>query len=84
MPWRSSSGAGYLASETILEGITETATTGRLPSYKIGILVKNKIKTNVIARTDEEFVFAKNKGIERASIFRSNNSNVYAVLAALQ
>jgi hypothetical protein len=55
----------------------------RLPSYKIGILMKNKIKTTVMARTGEGFVFAKNKGIERASIFRSCNSNGYAVLAAL-
>jgi hypothetical protein len=55
-----------------------------LPSFKIGILVKNKIKTTVVARTDERFVFAKNKGIERASIFPASNSNGYAVLVALR
>jgi hypothetical protein len=47
-------------------------------------LVKNKIKTTVVARTDERFVFAKNKGIERASIFPASNSNGYALLAALR
>jgi len=47
-------------------------------------LVKNKIKTTVVARTDEGFVCAKNKGIERASIFRSFNSNGYTVLATLR
>ena len=56
----------------------------RLPSFKIGILVKNKIKTPVVARTNERFVFAKNKGIERPSIFRFFNSNRYAELPALR
>jgi hypothetical protein len=45
--------------------------------------VKNKIKTTVVARTDERFVFAKNKGIERASVFPASNSNGDAVLVAL-
>jgi hypothetical protein len=54
-----------------------------LPSFEVRVLVKNKIKTTVVARTDERFVFAENKGIERASIFRSFNSNGYAVLATL-
>jgi hypothetical protein len=54
-----------------------------LPSSKIGILMKNKIKTTAVARTDERFVFAKNKGIERASIFPASNANDYAVLAVL-
>ena len=35
-----------------------------LPSFKVGILVKNKIKTTVTARADVRFVFAKNEGIE--------------------
>jgi hypothetical protein len=35
-----------------------------LPSFKLGILVKNKIKTTVTARADVRFVFAKNEGIE--------------------
>jgi len=35
-----------------------------LPSFKLGILVKNKIKTTVMARADVRFVFAKNEGIE--------------------
>jgi hypothetical protein len=47
-----------------------------LPSFKIGILVKNKIKTPVVARTDERFVLAKNKGIERAPIFPASNRGV--------
>ena len=55
-----------------------------LPSSKIGILVENEIETTVVARTDERFVFAKNEGIERASIFRASNSNGYAILAALR
>ena len=46
--------------------------------------MENKIKTTVVTRTDERFVFAKNKGVERAPIFPASNSNGYAVLAVLR
>jgi hypothetical protein len=49
----------------------------RLPSFEIGILVKNKIKTTIVARTNERFVFAKKKSIERVSIFHAFDSNRY-------
>jgi hypothetical protein len=70
--------------ETMLAGSLKRPQGEDLPSFEIGVLVKNKIKTTVVARTDERFVFTKNKGIERASIFRSFNSNGYAVLATLR
>jgi hypothetical protein len=46
--------------------------------------VKNKIKTPIVARTDERFVPAKNKGVERAPIFPASNANGYAVLGVLR
>jgi hypothetical protein len=39
-----------------------------LPSFKIGI-VKNKIKTTVVARTDERFVFAKTRVLKEPRYF---------------
>jgi hypothetical protein len=58
-------------------GITEASQRERLPSFEIGILVKNKIKTTIVARTNERFVFAKKKSIERVSIFHAFDSNRY-------
>ena len=38
--------------------------------------MKNKIKTTVVARTDERFVLAKNKGVERAPIFPEGGARI--------
>lgn len=70
--------------DNALQGSLKRPQREGLSSSKIGILMKNKIKTTVVARTDERFVFAKNKGIERASIFPASNANGYAVLAVLR